>query len=209
MEKFVVKTKRQTSSAGANASSASKHFKQRTLYSLQRVVIVEDILRYKAQLELPGQQTEVMVSALNALTEKQPSITVLKDTKIGKTVKKLTKHNDMQIADKAKLLIETWEKYVKTNVGRPVMDVRCDAKTEKLRSTGRKMVASALNMEIDNGLSENIEREAFYLHDRKASVGYRRTMRKIVFTLKNNENLCNDLKHSALKISAFVRNSKR
>lgn len=209
MEKFLVRTKRENPKDGANASSKSKQFKQRTLYSLQRVVVMEDILRYKAQLELPGQEMEIMLSALSALTEKQPSITVLRDTKIGKTVRKLTRHHDTQIADKAKLLTETWEKYIKGHTRRAVIDVRCDTKTEKLRSTGRKMVADALNMKIDNGLPENIEREVFYQHDRRSSVGYRRTMRKIVFTLKHNANVCSDLKNSVLQISAFVKNSKR
>ena len=51
----------------------------------QGVIVIEDVLRYKATLKLKNQTKENLMEALESLSKKMPPRHILKSTKIGKT----------------------------------------------------------------------------------------------------------------------------
>ncbi|XP_038650645.1 transcription elongation factor A N-terminal and central domain-containing protein 2 [Scyliorhinus canicula] len=204
MERFLVK-----GNALAPALERPKVYRQATLESLKRVVVIEDIKRYKSILELPNQTKENLMEALLELKKKIPSQEVLLSTKIGHTVNKMRKNSDSEVSELAQVVYKMWKSFIKENRNKRSIEVRCDHKTESLRSNARKLLTEALELKHDDPLIENIEREIFHQCSRLINISYRRTVRALVFTLKRKPEVREQVKSYRLPVKQLIESHKK
>ncbi|KAK3094986.1 hypothetical protein FSP39_008772 [Pinctada imbricata] len=204
MDKFVIKKPRDNSSY-SEKSSGKPALRQSTIESLQGVVVVEEIWRAKAKLKLSTTTPDQMVECLEKLGKKVPSRKVMLETKIGRVINKLRRHENEAVQKAAQRVYVKWKTHFKDHLERPQIEVKCDLKTENMRNSAKKMLADALSLEASSALPEVIEREVFYVHKRLINHAYRRTMRAVVFALRHNEDVKNQVLDSSFTVSDFVK----
>lgn len=188
MDKFVIRTKLPPRGERKGEVKEDQK-KQATIESLASVVVVEDIQRLKCELECDSSSPETILSALKVLGAKNLSKDVLLSTKIGHTVNRLRRQGSNEaIKEQAKLVFRRWRGFVRdSEKEKPLIEVRCDKKTEVLRGKARQFLVDALEVTSTENLPELIERTVFHKLGRLINNNYKRKMRSLVFTLKHKD----------------------
>ncbi|XP_069794182.1 transcription elongation factor A N-terminal and central domain-containing protein 2 isoform X2 [Narcine bancroftii] len=203
MDRFVTR-----SSTAGPAQPQRPVYRQLTLESLKRVVVIEDIKRFKSILELPNQTKENLIEALLELKKKIPSQEVLRSTKIGHVVNKMRKNSDPEVAKLAKVIFTTWRDFIKENKNKPSIEVRCDSHTENFRRNACKLFTEVLELE-EHPLIESLECEVFHQCSRLINIPYRKTIRALVFTLKHKAEFREQVKTYRFPVKQLVENHKK
>ncbi|XP_045595469.1 transcription elongation factor A N-terminal and central domain-containing protein 2 [Procambarus clarkii] len=245
MDKFVIRKPR--NSPSSSPKKKGSYLKQATIESLKGVVVIEELERARVVLERSDTSSELKVDTLQHLKRKRPAKEVLIKTQLGKTVHKLCKSKDADVAEAAKEVYSLWKEHVLSKVNRPLIEVRCDAKTQSFRNTARRMLLDALKKSegeeysgaqkepqrekteknegkctektVENNkkkmcegtsdsievLAEYIERDVYQATRRLVSNAYRRTIRKLVFTLRHQCDVRQSVISSTLPVAELVK----
>ena len=66
----------------------------------------------------------------------------------GHTVFKLRKHSNEAVAKEATAVYTKWRSHFEEFQDRPQIEVKCDAKSQRIRDSGRKFLSEALTLEV-------------------------------------------------------------
>ncbi|XP_045115058.1 transcription elongation factor A N-terminal and central domain-containing protein 2-like [Portunus trituberculatus] len=149
LDSFVVRSPRV--SPATSPSKKEPGMRQATLESLKGVVVVEEMKRARVVLERTDVSAELKVDTLQHLLRKTPAKEVLVRTKLGKTVHKLCRAEEAEVAAAAQQVYTAWKNHILSKVNRPYIEVKCDLKTQKLRSSAKQMLLEALQREMEGG----------------------------------------------------------
>ena len=190
MDAFVIRTKRNTSSVKRSPKKKIPS-RQRTLNDLKGVVVLENLEKHVKTLNNPGVETASKIKILKNLNSKQPSTEIIVKTGIGKVVKKLCDHPDVDLANAAKLLKETWKNLVERRVELSLSDkteVATDLETQTIREKARALLFKAYR-DVKLETIQTLEKK-FYQHFRPC-IGnrYRKAVRKVVVNPSSYEDL--------------------
>ena len=61
---------------------------------------------------------------------------------------RLTKHVDKDVSDLAARVVKDWMKHFQTKRDLPMIEVRCDRKTEEMRRNAQKHLSVALKVDV-------------------------------------------------------------
>ena len=62
---------------------------------------------------------------------------------------RLSKHEDKAVSVAARDLVKKWKEHFEQKRDRPMIEVRCDKKTEELRKSARKMIGASLKLAVN------------------------------------------------------------
>lgn len=208
MDKFVIRTKRSPRPERKITETPNRK-KQSTIESLASVVVVEEIQCLKLELENEVSTPETILSALKVLGKKNLSKEVLMSTKVGHTVNRLRRQGSTEeIRQQAKVVFRRWRQFVTDlEKEKPLIEVRCDKKTEALRGKGRQLIADALQMTPSENLPELIERTVFHTYGRLINNTYKRKMRSLVSILKHRDSIREKVVTGEISVKKLVSSS--
>lgn len=197
MDRFVIR--RSKKEGFVTKHLHKKEYKQMSLHSLKGVVVIEDVAKLNQLLRISNQEPAVLLSCLEQLSQKLPSREILRSTKIGHAVKRLTSHSNKSVSQLARCVISSWKNHFEEKLSKPSLDVRCDHATTESRTTVRKHITAALLADSEHesssicSVSESLEFELFRQHRQLVTNSYRRVARRLVLSLRRNESLCRDV----------------
>ena len=94
---------------------------------------------------------------------------------VGHTVNRLSKHDDSEVAHKAAAVVKAWKKHFEDKRDMPLIEVKCDKRTEDLRAVGRKHLLRSLSVTEELPVSTcciytRSLNESFVLHAASCSI---------------------------------------
>ena len=145
--------------------------------------------------------SEEKLAILNRLKNKKPAKEILKSTGIGKTVHRLCRDQDPNVATLSSEIYQFWKSHILHILHRKPIEVESDAETQRGRSNAKKLVNRGLENSI---LAEEIEIHVFKKCKKIMNNTYNRMIRKIHFVLKNDEDQKRRVQEMNCDLKEFV-----